>query len=109
MEKTPNPERIGPSLADLLSLRLQDAEFAAVYITEAINDYQEDGDWADLKMALHDVAKAKGISQTARLMGIQRQALSNLLNGNSEPRATRFLELLKALNLRLQTVPATNP
>lgn len=101
--------RIGTSFNDMLTSMLQDARFAQVYINEALRDFIEDEEeWEFFLDAVHHVARAKGISNTARLMGVSRQSLSNMLNSGSKPSALRLFKLLVALNLKVE-VKAVEP
>ncbi len=76
-----------------------------MYLQDALDDYCIENDWHDLQLTLLDITRAKGITATAEQMGISRQSLSNMLNGDSVPSATRFLKLLHALGYRLEVKP----
>jgi probable addiction module antidote protein len=80
----------------------EDADFATRYL----NDILEDGDQADLLIALRQMAKAFGgvavIAEKARLNSTQ---LYRTLSPEGNPELRSFTALLKAMGMRLAVQP----
>jgi probable addiction module antidote protein len=72
---------------------LQDPKFAAAYLSECFND-----DKKVFLLALHDVAKAYGISDVAKKSGLNRESLYKMFKGNPK---------LDTLDLFLKTIGLT--
>lgn len=75
----------------------------------ALEEFKDDGDVAALLDTLRLVARAQGgIAKLARETSISRQALSEALSSNGNPRLRTFQSVLEALGLRMsfKTVPA---
>ena len=74
---------------------LDSPERIAAYI-EAVF---EEGDPAFITHALGVVARAKGMSQVARDVGVTREALYKALTPTGDPKLSTFLGVLKALGM----------
>ena len=61
----------------------------------------EDGDPELLKAALGDVARAKGMTELARLAGLGRASLYKALSPHGNPEFATVAKVLRALGLRL--------
>ena len=76
---------------------LDSPERIAAYI-EAVF---EEGDPAFITHALGVVARAKGMSQVARDVGVTREALYKALTSTGDPKLSTFLGVLKALGMKV--------
>lgn len=81
---------------------LKSEEDIAAYI-EAV---MEDGDPALIRNAIGVVARARGMTQVARDAGLSRESLYKALSANGNPSFETVVRVLKALGVRLSTVPA---
>ena len=61
----------------------------------------EEGDPAFITHALGVVARAKGMSQVARDVGVTREALYKALTPTGDPKLSTFLGVLKALGMKV--------
>lgn len=73
---------------------LQDPKLAAAYLSECFND-----DKQVFLQALHDVAKAYGISDVARRSGLNRESLYKMFKGN--PKLDTLDSFLKTIGLTM--------
>lgn len=73
---------------------LQDPKFAAMYLSECFND-----DRKVFLLALHDVAKAYGITDVAKRSGLNRESLYKMFRGN--PKLDTLESFLKTVGLTL--------
>lgn len=76
---------------------LQDPDEAALYLTAAF----QDGDPDVILLALHDVAKARGMSQIAKTVKVHRVSLHKMLRKNGNPTLRTLLALLAAFKVRI--------
>ncbi len=76
---------------------LETEEDMAAYFEAAL----EDGDPALITAALGDIARAKGITQTARESGIGRDSLSEALSPEGKPEFATILRIIRASGIRL--------
>jgi probable addiction module antidote protein len=65
----------------------------------------EDGDSALITAALGEVARARGMTRTAKDSGIAREALYRALSAEGRPEFNTILKVLHTFGLRLTTVP----
>lgn len=65
----------------------------------------EDGDPALIAAALGEVARARGMTQTAKDSGIAREALYRALSAEGRPEFNTVLKVLRSFGLRLTAVP----
>jgi len=78
-------------------------------IAEYLNQIMADGDPAELRAALMNVAKARGMTQVAAKAGIGRQALYAALGDNGNPTLKTLKAVLKAIGLELRVTSAATP
>jgi probable addiction module antidote protein len=81
---------------------LDSVEAIAAYLDAAV----EDGDPALFTSALGDVARARGMTEIARETGLSREALYRALSAEGKPELNTVLKVMKALGIRLSSVPA---
>ena len=61
----------------------------------------EEGDAADIRAALNNVARAKGMTEMARQTGVAREALYKGLGANGNPTLDTLLAVVRALGVKL--------
>ena len=61
----------------------------------------EEGDAADIRAALNNVARAKGMTEMARETGVAREALYKGLGANGNPTLDTLLAVVRALGVKL--------
>jgi len=76
---------------------LDSREAIVAYIEAAFDD----GDPALITHALGVVARAEGMSRLAREAGVTREGLYKALTPNGDPKLSTFLNVLKALGMKL--------
>lgn len=69
----------------------------------------EDGDPALIAAALGEVARARGMTQTAKDSGVTREALYRALSVDGRPEFNTILKVLRSFGLRLAAVPLDRP
>lgn len=82
---------------------LDDDAVIAEYINAALEDENPDV----LLQAIADVAKARGMTQLARDVGLGRESLYKALAPGAKPRYDTVLRLMRALGVELHATPAT--
>jgi probable addiction module antidote protein len=65
----------------------------------------EDGDPSLIAAALGEVARARGMTQTAKDSGVTREALYRALSAEGRPEFTTILKVMRSFGLRLAPVP----
>jgi len=86
--------------------KLQDPEFAKIYLETALESYQEDGSVEALLLAMRDVAEAQGgIGELAKKITISREHLYDTLSGKHTPRLDNWLKIISALGFRVRLEP----
>ena len=65
----------------------------------------EEQDPALIAAALGDIARAKGITQTARDSGLGRESLYKALSPAEKPKFATILKVISALRLQLHAAP----
>jgi probable addiction module antidote protein len=84
------------------SARFLDSDEAiAAYLTDAL----EEGDPAAIRHALGVVARARGMTQIARDVGMTREGLYKALGDQGNPAFDTVARVLRALGLRLRVQP----
>ena len=83
---------------------LRSPEDCAAFIEAAIEEAPDDP--AFLALALGEVAKARGMAQTARDIGMSREGLYKALAPSGNPSFATVLKVLSAMGLRLHVTPA---
>ena len=88
---------------DLIN-RLQDKEYQRGWLELTLNDFLTDGDLDTFIRCLTDVVKARvqssgrgEISRLAKELQLDRSNLSEIVNGNKQPRLETALKLLNVL------------
>ena len=76
---------------------LDSTEMVAAYLEECL----QDDDPRVFLVALGDVARARGMTDIARLTGLGRQSLYKAFNGQAEPRFDTVIKVLKSLDIKL--------
>ncbi len=76
---------------------LDSPDLIAAYLEECL----EDDDPRVFLVALGDVARARGMTDIARLTGLGRQSLYKAFKGQAEPKFDTVVKVLKALDIRL--------
>jgi len=71
------------------------------FLTEAFDEYAQDGDSAALLSALRIVARVQGISNLAAEVGMTRQGLQKALSPKGNPRLDNINAILRAMGYRL--------
>ena len=87
---------------EYLDETLNDPVDAAHYLTADA----EENDPAFMLLALSQVARARGVSKTAREASISRMGLYKALSKNGNPGFKTFLRVLKAAGMQLEFKPA---
>jgi len=87
------------SFDNTLSSSLRDPEIASEYLQHAFRDGKD-----VFLLALHDVAKAYGVSNIANQTGLNRESLYKMFK-NGNPRMDTLSTLLSACGLELTFVP----
>lgn len=71
----------------------------ANYLNECIK--LDEGDGRLIRLALDDIARAKGLTKVAKEAGMTRQGLRKALSENGNPEMTTFINIIKVLGMRL--------
>jgi len=74
-------------------------------IADYLNEAYLDEDPAVFLIALGDVAKIKGISNVAKLSGLNRESLYKVFSGKAQPRWSTVQGVMKALNIQVKAQP----
>ena len=83
---------------------LQTPEDCAAFIEAAIDE--ADGDTVFIAIALGEVARSRGMAQTARDAGLTREGLYKALAADGNPSFATVVKVLAALDLRIHVGPA---
>ena len=83
---------------------LQTPEDCAAFIEAAIEEAGDDA--AFIAKALGEVARSRGMAQTARDAGLSREGLYKALSANGNPSFATVLKVLAALGLRMHVAQA---
>ena len=78
---------------------LQTPEDCAAFIEAAIEEAGDDA--AFIAKALGEVARSRGMAQTARVAGLSREGLYKALSADGNPSFATVLKVLAALGLRM--------
>lgn len=89
-------------LAFDMSSHLVDADAIAEYLSQVLND----GDDDELIRALGHIAKARGMAQIAEDAGLGRESLYKALAPGARPRYDTVLKVTRALGIRLHATAA---
>lgn len=81
---------------------LKDPKRAKVYLSVALQQYEQDQDAQAFLLAIRDVAEARGgLSELAARSDLNRQNLYKALSGKANPKLTTIEAILHALGFRL--------
>jgi probable addiction module antidote protein len=80
---------------------LQDPREAAFYLDAALKAGDPDG----ILAAMHNIAKARGMTQVAQIIKVHRVSLHRMLRKNGNPTFRTFLELLGQFEIQLSARP----
>jgi probable addiction module antidote protein len=83
---------------------LQTPEDCALYIQAALEEAGDDP--AFMAAVLGDVARSRGMAQTARAAGLTREGLYKSLGPDGNPSYATMVKVLRALGLRFSVVVA---
>jgi probable addiction module antidote protein len=85
---------------------LRDADVAAAYLSEAL----EDGDAAVILMALRNIAEAQadGISGLAARSELGRESMYKMLSAAGNPKLSSFTKVIHGLGLKLKVERSGN-
>lgn len=82
--------------------KLEDPEEARLYLTAALEDYEEDQDTEAFLLAIRDVAEVQGgLSQLAKRTHLNRQNLYTALSKKGNPKLDTIGAILHGLGFRL--------
>ncbi|MBE7419316.1 MAG: putative addiction module antidote protein [Ideonella sp.] len=83
---------------------LRSPEDCAAFIEAALEEAADDPSF--IALVLGEVARARGMAQTAREIGMTREGLYKALSPTGNPSFSTVLKVLAALGLRLHVTPA---
>jgi len=83
---------------------LRSPEDCAAFIEAALEEASDDP--AFIALVLGEVARARGMAQTARDVGMSREGLYKALSPQGNPSFATVIKVLAALGLRLHVTPA---
>lgn len=81
---------------------LDNEEIIAAYLSDAMEDPDPDA----ILDAIATVARARGMAKLATDSGLGRESLYKTLSPGAKPRYETIMKIIKALNVKLQVVPA---
>lgn len=85
--------------------QLKDIEYASLYLTVALADFEVDHDIECFLQALRDVTEAQGgIGALAKRTNLNRQNLYKLLSAKRQPKIETLGTILDGLGFRLSVV-----
>lgn len=85
-----------------ISKYLEDEADMVAYLQAVL----EENDPTLLRLALGDIAKAKGMSDIAKQIGVNRQSLYKSLSTNGNPSFETINQVIHALGLKIAIQPA---
>ena len=74
---------------------------------DVLTDAFDSGHAGVVALALRDIAKAQGMTEVAKKVGITRAGLYKALSGDGDPKLSTFVALLGALNIKIEAKPGT--
>jgi probable addiction module antidote protein len=75
----------------------------ALYLNACLEE--DPGDGSLIRIALGDIARARGMSQLARETGISREGLYHALSADGNPEFATVLKVIRALGIQLSAQP----
>ena len=85
---------------------LQTNEDIDAFLDAAMEEGGDDPEY--IAVVLGTIARARNMSQLARGTGLSREGLSRALSGNGNPTMATLMKVAKALDLKIQVVPAVS-
>lgn len=82
---------------------LETEEDVALYFEACIEE--DPGDGSLIRVALGNIARARGMSQVARDTGLAREGLYRALSPEGNPEFSTVMKVIKALGLKLHAQP----
>lgn len=79
--------------------QLQSEEDIALYIEACLDE--DPGDGSLLRVALGDIARARGMTQVARDAGLSRESLYRALSADGNPEFSTVWKVMRALRVKL--------
>lgn len=76
----------------------------ALYLNACLDE--DPGDGSLIRIALGDIARARGMSQVARETGISREGLYRALSADGNPEFATVLKVIRALRIKLHAQAA---
>ncbi len=76
-------------------------------IAEYLNAILEEGNDADLIIAIGHVAKAMGMSKIAKAAGMSRPSLYKALSEGAKPQFETIMKVLRVIGAQLKIVPSS--
>ncbi|KAF0097832.1 MAG: transcriptional regulator [Rhodospirillaceae bacterium] len=74
---------------------------------DVLNDAFDSGHAGVVALALRDIAKAQGMTEVAKKVGITRAGLYRALSGDGDPKLSTVVALLKALGIKIEAKTST--
>lgn len=84
---------------------LREPEFAIEYINDAL----EEGNLAEVLLAIKNVTQAHNVASVARDAGLSRPSLYKALAEDGNPQFSTIQKVIEAVGLRLRVEPADHP
>nr|VFJ77186.1 MAG: probable addiction module antidote protein [Candidatus Kentron sp. FW] len=78
---------------------LKTDEDRVMYLEACLEEAGDDA--AFIALALGDIARAKGMTELAHEIGLERESLHKALSGKGNPSFGTILKVMRALNIRL--------
>lgn len=75
------------------------------FLTMAFEDYAQDGDSVVFLTQLRTIARAKGISQMAKEIGMSRQGLQKALSDKGKPAYENINAIVNSMGYKLMPLP----
>ena len=89
-----------------LIAKLEDPDYARVYLETALEAYGEDRDSDAFLLALRDIAVAQGgLGKLARETNLNRVGISRALDAGGNPHLDTLEKILRGLGFRLSVAP----
>ena len=104
--KKANTYKPGTKFSDHLSSKLQDPRFATTYIMNSIQDAVKEEDIDIFRLAIGDVAKARGIQSIAEITDLPRPSLYQMISETGNPSFKNIQTILNACGLTLAVIPS---
>ena len=82
---------------------LNTEEDMQLYLAASVED--DDGDGALIRLALSNIARARGMSSLAKEVGVSREGLYKALSAKGNPSFSLMLKVTRALGFDFKPVP----